>query len=111
MTEQIRFHLDESVDSAVADGLQRRGAHVTTAKSVGLLQAPDEEHMAFALANELCLVTHDDDFLALARQGIKHSGIAFCHAEARSIGQIIAALMLIRDCMTTDEMRNHVEFL
>jgi hypothetical protein len=29
----------------------------------------------------------------------------------RSIGEIIAGLLLLRDCLTSDDMKNHVEFL
>lgn len=111
MTDRIRFHLDENVDPAIAEGLRRRGVDVTTTQQVGLLRASDEKQLEFALAEERTLVTHDEDFLALAKQGTEHLGIAYCHPELRSIGQIIAALMLIRDCMTPDEMKNHVEFL
>jgi hypothetical protein len=111
MTAAMRFHLDESVDPAVAEGLRRRGADVSTSHDARLLQASDESQLAFAIAQGRTLVTHDEDFLALARRGIEHSGIAYCHPEARTIGQIIADLLLIRDCLTAEEMRNHIEFL
>jgi uncharacterized protein with PIN domain len=91
--------------------LRRRGVDVTTTQQVGLLRAPDDQQIAFALSEGCILVTHDEDFLASAKEGVTHAGIAYCHPESRSIGQIIAALMLIRDCLTPDEMKNHVEFL
>lgn len=56
-------------------------------------------------------MTHDEDLLSLASRADRHAGIAYCHGESRSIGQVIAALMLIRDCLSADDMRNHVEFL
>ena len=30
---------------------------------------------------------------------------------AEPIGEIIAALLLIRDCLTSDDMRDHVDYL
>lgn len=111
MTDRIRFHLDENVDPAVADGLRRRDVDVTTTQESKLLRATDDRQLAFALSEKRILVTHDEDFLASSKQGAAHAGIAYCHPESRSIGQIIAALLLIRDCLTSDEMRNHVEFL
>jgi hypothetical protein len=111
MTDQIRFHLDENVDPAVAEGLRRRGVDVTTTQQVGLTRASDEKQLEFALSEERTLVTHDEDFLALAKAGASHAGIAYCHPQLRSIGEIIAALMLIRDCLTPGDMKNHVEFL
>ena len=111
MTVPIRFHLDENVDSAVADGLRRRGVDVSTAFGANLLHASDEQQLDFAGREGRVLVTHDEDFLVLAKKGLAHAGIAYCHPESRSIGQIIAALMLIRDCLNAEEMRDHIEFL
>jgi hypothetical protein len=111
MTDRIRFHLDENVDPAVADGLRRRAVDVTTTQEAGLLRAPDDRQIDFARASGRVLVTHDEDFLARTKQGAIHAGIAYCHPDARSIGQMIAALMLIRDCLSPDDMRNHIEFL
>lgn len=79
MTAALRFHLDESVDPAVANGLRGRGADVTTSQNASLLQASDQRQLAFCLAEQRILVTHDEDFLALARGGIEHGGIAYCH--------------------------------
>jgi hypothetical protein len=39
MSRTIRFHLDEHVDHAVADGLRRRGIAVTTTADADLLGA------------------------------------------------------------------------
>lgn len=111
MTERIRFHLDENVDPAIADGLRRRGIDVTTSQETGLLHSTDDRQLNFALAECRVLVTHDEDFLSRAKLNFENAGIAYCHPESRSIGQIIAALMLISDCLAPDDMRNHVEFL
>ena len=111
MTGRIRFHLDENVDPAVADGLRRRGVDVTTTQQVGLLRASDDKQLEFALTEGRTLVTHDEGFLGPTKEIATHAGIAYCHPQLRSIGQIIAALLLIRDCMTPEEMENHVEFL
>ena len=45
----IRYHLDEHVESAVAEGLRRRGIDVTTTVKAGLQGAEDPAHLAFAL--------------------------------------------------------------
>jgi uncharacterized protein with PIN domain len=111
MTGRIRFHLDENVDPAIADGLRRRGVDVTTSQEAGLLNSSDDRQIEFAHAHQRVLVTHDDDFLTRAKVGLEHAGIAYCHPQSRSIGQIIAALMLISDCLQPDDMQGHVEFL
>jgi hypothetical protein len=47
---EIRFHLDESVDPAVAIALRRHGVNITSARDVGLLGAADEAQMEYAVA-------------------------------------------------------------
>ena len=39
MSDRIKFHLDESVSNAVADGLRRRGIDVTITAEVNLIRA------------------------------------------------------------------------
>lgn len=107
----IRFHLDEHIHPAIATGVRVRGIDVTTAAEAGLLGANDEQHLAFATREQRVIVTHDSDFLVLHANGKPHAGIAFCHHEARSIGEIVAALVLMNECLTADEMQNRVEFI
>jgi hypothetical protein len=111
MREAIRFHLDEHLPPAIAEGLRRRGIDVTTALEAGLLGAADEGHLGYAFAESRVLVTRDTDFLRLSRHGASHAGIAFCPGEIRSIGKIIHGLVLIYECLDPQDMRNHVEFL
>lgn len=107
----IRFHLDESVDPDIASGLRRRGVDVTTSQEQRLLGSDDDLQLKFATAHDRVLVTHDEDFFLLARSVSDHAGIAYCHQQTRSIGEIIAALLLIRECLSTTDMQNHIEFL
>lgn len=75
MENKIKFHLDESVSNAIAVGLRRRGINITTTSEAGLIGALDEQQIAFALSENRILITHDDDFVVLHRQGIRHAGI------------------------------------
>ena len=65
----IRFHLDENVDHAIARGLQNRGLDIVTATDAGLLEASDEEYVAYALREGRVIFTHDDDFLRIHADG------------------------------------------
>jgi len=111
MPASIRFHLDENVDHAIADGLRRYGVDVTITSEVGLLRATDDAQLAFARDNRRVIVTHDDDFLAMHSQGMPHAGIAYCPPDTHPIGSIIQTLLLIHGALEPDEMTNHVEFL
>ena len=107
----LRFHLDEHIDAALADGLRRCGIDVTTTAGAGLRGARDEDHVEFARAQGRVVVTQDPDFLRIHRTGVPHDGIAFSQHGLRSIGQLLRNLILLNDCLDPEAMRNHVEFL
>jgi hypothetical protein len=107
----MKFHLDENVDHAIADGLRRRAINVTTSTDAGLIGASDEAQISFALLQERVIVTHDRDFLRLDSLGVSHSGIAFCPPATRSIGEIVRRLSLTHECLTDSDMRGQVEYL
>jgi predicted nuclease of predicted toxin-antitoxin system len=111
MPRTVRFHLDEHVHSAVADGLRRRGIDVTTTPDAGLLGAGDEVQLTSALSQNRVIVTSDPDFLRLNDLGAEHAGIAFYRQQERSIGDLIRGLELIWEILEPEEMRGRVEFL
>jgi len=95
VSDRIRFHLDEPADPDVARGLRKHGVDITTSQEVGLRTRSDAEQLAFARAERRVIVTHDPDFLRIARRTQDHPGIAFCEQTARSTGEIIRHLILI----------------
>ena len=111
MPQTIRFHLDEHVSHAVADGLRRLGIDVTTTADASLLGAEDADQIAYGLAQGCVIFTEHDDFLVLAAAGAPRAGRAYCHQNTRSIGQIIRALELIWQIYESDEMKNRVGFI
>src|SRR5262245_6923514 len=111
MPKTTRFHLDEHVPHAVADGLRRLGIDVTTTTDAGLLGAADQAHLAFGMAEQRVIFTEDHDSLRLARPGLAHAGLVYCHQNSRSIGQIVRALQLIWEIYEPAEMANRIEFI
>jgi predicted nuclease of predicted toxin-antitoxin system len=67
MARTIRFHLDENAHRAIAEGLRRRGVDVTTTPEAGLLNATDDEQLAFARPRDRVIFTQDRDFLRPVR--------------------------------------------
>ena len=106
----IRFHLDENMPHAVAEGLRRRDVDVTTTTDAGLVGATDQEQLMFAHGEGCVLVTRDADLLRLDAQGAEHAGIVYW-TERRSIGQLISALDILSLESTEEEMRGRVVFL
>jgi predicted nuclease of predicted toxin-antitoxin system len=74
---RIRFHLDECVAAAIAEGLRRRGIDATTTPERHLREVEDVRQLAFATVEGRILVTQDADFLRLHQQGIAHAGIVY----------------------------------
>ncbi len=107
----IRFHLDEHVADAIAKALRQRGIDVTTTAEAGLLDAEDEEHLAFAFSEGRVVVTQDADFLRFDAEGQSHAGLAYFSQGSWTIGEVIGHLILIHDCMEENEMRGRVEYL
>lgn len=111
MAEPVQFFFDQHFPAAVAHGLRQRGIDVLTAQEAGRCGLPDPEQLAFATAQERVVATFDPDYLALHRSGVAHAGIAWCPATKNSVGQLIAALVLLHGVLNRDEMRNHAEYL
>lgn len=111
MPRTIRYHLDEQVDPAIADGLRLRGVDVTTTRGVCLVAATDEEQLAFAVAQKRVIVTFDEDFLVCAARGVVHAGIAYRFQGNRNVGRVIRSLELLWEILEADEICNRVEYL
>ncbi len=107
----LRFHLDEHVDPAIADGLRRRGIDVTTTNGAGLRSATDDVHLEFGRTEGRVVYTQDADYLVLSARGVQHAGIAYNPPDACTIGQIIDYLALMDACLSPQEMWNHVEWV
>ena len=111
MTEMLRFHLDEHVHPALARGLRQRGIDVSTTIEAGLRGATDQAHLTYAWRERRVIVTHDDDFLRWHSRGIPHAGIAYCHPEKRTIGQLVERLAAMHASLLPDEMVGKIQFL
>src|SRR5262249_10474679 len=101
----------ENCTKAIAVGLRRQGIEVTTTRDARLLGARDEEHAAYALAEGRVVFTQDRDFLRINAARVPHAGIAYCEKDTRSIGEIIAALVLLWEIFEPEEMANRVEYI
>jgi len=111
MKNKIKFHLDENISQAIAQGLKRRGIDVTTTPEQNLIGTLDEEQLFFAVSQQRVIFTQDTDFLRLHYQGIEHYGIVYSQQKSKSIGYIIQNLILIWQILEVKEMINHLEYL
>lgn len=110
-SDRIRFHLDEHIDSSIADALRRHGIDTTTTVEAGLRTRGDEAQLAFVRNEHRVLVTSDKGFLRFAGSNSEHPGVVFVSSDAGSIGEVIKALILVYEVLMPDEMQGHVEYL
>ena len=106
----LRFHLDESVSSAVAAGCPSRnrrhhqhGFGTATGQgrsSARICQVARTEYWSLRT-----LISGVD------AAGASHSGIAYCHPRARTIGQIIRALETMNALLEPEQMIGRVQFI
>jgi predicted nuclease of predicted toxin-antitoxin system len=108
---EICFQLDEHIPTAVGQALRRRGVDILSTVETGLRGATDEEQLSHAHAGARVFVTQDEDFLALHQRGQPHSGIVYARQGKRTIGQLVAGLLLIHGVLEPGEMVGRVEFL
>lgn len=108
MTERLKFHLDEHISPAVADGLRRRGIDVTTTQGADLLHASDDNHLEFARVQGRVLVTRDDDFLSAPA----HAGVVYAAMKKRiPIGRFVRTLTRLHARFSGEQMVNRVVYL
>ena len=84
----IQFHLDECIPEHVAKNLRQFGYDCTRTPDVGLRGAKDEDQLKFCNQSKSVLITHDQDFLRLAKAGYKHKGIVYWTGK-RSLSQMV----------------------
>ena len=112
---EIRIYTDESVDVAIAQGLQRRGIEAFSVRDREKLGLTDEAQLIFAGEEKAAIFTHDTDFLRIAAQwideGRTHFGVIYCHQAAYGIGDCIRNLKMLVTVLTQEDMIDHIEFL
>lgn len=82
-----------------------------TVGEADLLGQSDRSILAFAFAQDYVVVTADDDFLALTQDVDQHAGIVYYRQLERSIGEVIAGLVLIHGVLEPGDMAGQVEFI
>ena len=111
----MKIYCDENIESAIVEGLRRRGIEVISMRDTGDLGKSDEYHLECASELGSVILTHDVDFLKIAHQwhqeGKEHKGILYAHPLDLSLGECIRKVELVTQALAEKEMGNHIEFL
>lgn len=97
MVDVLQFYFDTHMPRAAALQLGARGISVVRCEEVGLAEADDTEHLEYATAHSLTLVSHDRDFWDIhalwSGQGLRHTGIVLFHRQLQGhVGRIVTEL-------------------
>lgn len=114
---QIRLYIDEdAMDDDLVQALRLRGVDVQTALEAGMINRPDDQHLAYASAAGRALYTFNvGDFINLHSEymasGKTHAGIIFGDQQRYSVGEQMRRLLRIITLRSAEAMMNSYEFL
>jgi predicted nuclease of predicted toxin-antitoxin system len=113
----LKFYTDTHIAKQVAVQFRAKGIEVVRCEDVGMAEADDEAHLEYASENGLALITKDDDFLTIHRQGKQHSGIFYCpYRNIPAIGLIVTKCSEYHDMIelgaaTIEEIHNEIFYI
>lgn len=111
----LSLYFDHHIDSAIADGLRRRGVDVVTAFEDGHHQSSDDTLLSHAAELDRILFTQDKGFHSLANRWRlaqrDFPGILFAIQGRATVGDAIKYLEIFVNVMSADEMRNRIEYV
>ncbi|MEQ8672511.1 MAG: DUF5615 family PIN-like protein [Aggregatilineales bacterium] len=90
----LKFYTDTHIPKQVAIQLRERGIEVVRCEEVGMAEAEDKDHLAYAVEHGLSVITKDDDFAKLddqwKKENRKHTSIFYSsRTDISAIGIII----------------------
>ena len=113
----VAFYFDDNcADTAVVRGLLRASVSAVASVDTGTYGAADTDHLEYAAANNLTLVTSDvDDFARLSadwlRSGRSHSGIVIVRQQHFTVREQIRRLLRIHTEVSLELIAGRIEFL
>ena len=110
----IELYLDEDVDVLVADLIRARGFKAMTTQEAGRKKKDDDEQLAFAVSQQLTLLTHNRVDFEIRAQGYFVTGKPHCGiiiAARRDPYEIARRLLVILNQVTADEMADQIRYI
>ena len=110
-----RLYFDEDADARLAEALQRRGYDVQTTVEAGLVEASDEEQLAYAVSQRRALVTHNikhfpGEHARWIETGRKHWGIIILVGHS-AVGVWLRRMENLLNRFLAEELQNQLLFL
>ncbi len=109
--DKLRFYLDENMQTAIAEQLQRRGIDAVTVRDLETFGESDRQQLDRAIAMARVMCSNDPHYIELATEGIEHHGIVMGQQDVHTIGDWVTFLELMHAVYRPDEVVNSLEFL
>lgn len=120
----LKLYTDTHIAKAVAVQLRSRGVDVVRCEEVGMAEASDLEHLAYATKEGRTVVSHDIDFIRYHHEWQKtekeHAGIMFClkHLQGKEYkGVIVREIMVYYELIAVgagtveQDIANHIFYI
>lgn len=109
-----RLHLSEHLSPRLAAQLRTYGFDVTSTLELGMVEADDDEQLAYAASNQRAIVTfnHKDFAARHARylaEGKEHWGIVLSTEETMNV--IRRRLLRLLNTLSAEELKNQIRWL
>ena len=109
-----KLHLNEYLSPRLAVQLRQYGFDVTSTLELGMVEADDDEQLAYAASQQRALVTFDHKDLAplheqYVAEGREHWGIVLSTEE--TIGVLHRRLLRLLNTLSADELKNQIRWL
>jgi len=109
-----RLHLNEQISPRLAGQLRKYGFDVTSTLELGMVEADDDEQLAYAAAQQMAIVTFNHkDFAMLHAQyvaeGRDHWGIVLSTEETTEV--LRRRLLRLLNTLTAEQLKNQICWL
>lgn len=114
---RVRLYLDEdAMRRSLVFGLRARGIDLETAAEAGMINRPDEEHLAYASEAGRTLLSYNAcDYCSIHQlwlsAGRAHAGIIVAPQQQYSTGEELRRITRLISRRAAADMRDRLEFL
>src|SRR5262245_7874062 len=109
-----KLHLNEHLSPRLAEQLRMYGFDVTSTLELDMVEADDDEQLAYAASTQRAIVTFNHKDFALRHfqyiaEGKEHWGIVLSTAE--SMDTLRRRLLRLLNTLMADELKNQIRWL
>ena len=111
----VRLYCDEDVSAGIVANLRQRGFDILSARDTDRLHLDDDAQLAFAVAEQRALLTHnrydfEQQHTRYLAEGRQHCGIILAMRRP-SDSAVVVRLLALLNSVTGEEMINQLRYV